>query len=129
LLNISGGMRFAACSFCFNPPLLEPLHILFTGFILYPIAGLRKRVKNFTYDKDFHVTVRAVQKEADELLSTAEVAAQLGVTRQRVLELITDERLPARKVGRSYVVRASDLSLLARFKVGRPSKASKKKGG
>lgn len=73
--------------------------------------------------------MRGVQKEeADDLLSTAEVAAQLGVTRQRVIELISHERLPARKVGRSYVVRASDLSLLTRFKVGRPPKPRKKKG-
>ena len=70
----------------------------------------------------------------DKLLSTAEVAAQLGVTRQRVLELITGERLPAIKVGRSYVVRAGDLASLELRKVGRPPKAStngpvKKKGG
>ena len=39
---------------------------------------------------------------ADELLSTAEAGARLGVSRQRVLELIADGRLPARKVGRSY---------------------------
>lgn len=79
----------------------------------------------FTNDKDFCGTVRAVQKEADKLLSTSEVAAQLGVTRQRVIELITEERLPARKVGRAYVVRSKDVSSLALFKVGRPPKASK----
>jgi excisionase family DNA binding protein len=69
--------------------------------------------------------VRAVKKEADELLSTAEVAAQPGVTRQRVIELITEDGLPARKVGRAYVVRSKDVSLLAIFKVGRPAKANK----
>lgn len=77
------------------------------------------------FDKIFNM-----EKEADELLSTAEVAANLGVTRQRVLELITGERLPARKVGRSYVVRASDVSALTLYKVGRPPKtkpASKKR--
>ena len=70
----------------------------------------------------------------DKLLSTAEVAAQLGVTRQRVLELITGERLLATKVGRSYVVRAGDLASLELYKVGRPPKgvsngSGKKKGG
>ncbi len=76
-----------------------------------------------------------MNKEADKLLSTAEVAAHLGVTRQRVLELITGERLMAIKVGRAYVVRFSDLSLLSLGKVGRPPKAKpeqlngKKKGG
>lgn len=75
-----------------------------------------------------------MRTEEDKLLSTADVAAQLGVTRQRVLELITDERLPAMKVGRSYVVRASDLSSLELGKAGRPPKSvangtARKKGG
>jgi excisionase family DNA binding protein len=74
-----------------------------------------------------------MKTEEDKLLSTADVATQLGVTRQRVLELITGERLPALKVGRSYVVRASDLSSLELGKVGRPPKSvangtAKKKG-
>jgi excisionase family DNA binding protein len=72
----------------------------------------------------------------DKLLSTADVAEQLGVTRQRVLELITSRRLPAIKVGRSYVVRAIDVSSLELRTVGRPrksqdelgSKAGKKRG-
>ena len=63
-----------------------------------------------------------------ELLSTAEVARQLGVTRQRVLELITEGRLVAVKVGRAYVVRAGDLASLRLLEVGRPSKAASKKG-
>ena len=66
----------------------------------------------------------------DTLLSTAEVAAQLGVTRQRVLELITESRLPARKVGRAYVIRAGDLASLEIGSVGRPpTKKAAKKGG
>ncbi len=70
-----------------------------------------------------------MDKQTDKLLSTAEVAAQLGVTRQRVLELIGEDRLPALKVGRAYVVRAGDLSSLSIGKAGRPlgkvSKADK----
>lgn len=58
-----------------------------------------------------------------ELLPTAEVANRLGVTRQRVLELITDGRLPAIKVGRAYVVRSADVASLKLLKVGRPAKA------
>ncbi len=61
-------------------------------------------------------------KQTDKLLSTAEVAAHLGVTRQRVLELIGEERLSALKVGRAYVVRADDLSSLSIGKAGRPPK-------
>jgi excisionase family DNA binding protein len=70
-----------------------------------------------------------MKNERDTLLSTAEVATQLGVTRQRVLELITSERLPAIKVGRSYVVRAGDVAALELGKPGRPPKqaASKRK--
>ncbi len=61
-----------------------------------------------------------MDKQTDKLLSTAEVAAHLGVTRQRVLELIGEDRLPALKVGRAYVVRAGDLSSLSIGKAGRP---------
>lgn len=79
------------------------------------------------------IEFRAMKVEQDKLLSTAEVAAQLGVTRQRVLELITGERLPAIKVGRSYVVRAGDVASLELHRVGRPPKskperAAKKNG-
>ena len=59
----------------------------------------------------------------DRLLSTVEVAEQLGVTRQRVLELINDKRLTAIKVGRNYVVRAADLAAVERRRgPGRPPK-------
>jgi excisionase family DNA binding protein len=61
--------------------------------------------------------------KSDELLSTAQAAEHLGVTRQRVLELITGERLPAIKVGRAYVVRSSDLFALTLGKAGRPPKS------
>jgi excisionase family DNA binding protein len=73
----------------------------------------------------------------DELLSTAEAAKMLGVTRQRVLELIGEDRIAARKVGRSYVLRANDVASLELLRVGRPPKTAKvlqiqkanKKGG
>lgn len=90
--------------------------------------------RKVAYDKDFLLELLVMKAEEDKLLSTADVAAQLGVTRQRVLELITNERLPAMKVGRSYVIRASDLSSLELGKVGRPPKSvangtGSKKGG
>lgn len=66
-------------------------------------------IKKIASDKDFSLELPAMKTEEDRLLSTADVAVQPGVTRRRVLELITDERLPSMKVGRSYVVRASDL--------------------
>ncbi len=61
-----------------------------------------------------------MRDDPTKLLSTAEVAAHLEVTRQRVLELISEQRIPAIKVGRAYVVRAGDLATLTLHKVGRP---------
>jgi excisionase family DNA binding protein len=62
--------------------------------------------------------VHYAQKETDDLLFTAEITVQLGMARQRVLELIKEERLQATKVGRSYVVRSKDVSSLTLLKVG-----------
>jgi excisionase family DNA binding protein len=64
----------------------------------------------------------------DKLLSVAEVGAQLGVVRQRVLQLIWGGLLEAERVGRSYVIRESDVRAYkskGRPKLGRPPKASK----
>ncbi len=48
--------------------------------------------------------------EADrKLFSVAEAAAELGVTRARVNQLIDSGVLPAQKVGRSYVIGAEEL--------------------
>ncbi|HEY9405787.1 MAG TPA: helix-turn-helix domain-containing protein [Pyrinomonadaceae bacterium] len=68
-----------------------------------------------------------MKEDPNELLSTAQVGERLGVTRQRVLELIEGKRLPAQKVGRAYVVRLGDVAALTLNKVGRP--ATKKAGG
>jgi len=57
-----------------------------------------------------------------ELLSTTQVAERLGITRQRVFNLIESGRLPAFKIGRSYAIYESDLQLVAERKTGRPSK-------
>lgn len=56
------------------------------------------------------------------LLSVVEVALALGVTRGQVQKLIVAGRLPAQKVGRSYVVQAADLNEFERRPVGRPRK-------
>jgi excisionase family DNA binding protein len=61
------------------------------------------------------------------LLTTQEVADRLGVHRSRINALITAGRLPAQKYGKVYLVKESDLKLVAERKVGRP--ATKKKGG
>ena len=60
--------------------------------------------------------------ENDKLLSVKESAELLGVNRQRVQALITDGRLPAQKIGNSYVIKESDLELVKDRKTGRPPK-------
>jgi len=62
--------------------------------------------------------------ENDKLLSVVESAERLGVNRQRVQVLITEERLPAQKIGNSYVIKESDLELVKERKTGRPKKQS-----
>ena len=59
------------------------------------------------------------------LLSVMEAAEKLGVSRWRVNQFINDGRLPAQKIGRSYVIKESDLEFVQERKVGRPLKADK----
>lgn len=61
--------------------------------------------------------------ENDKLLSVKEVAQILGVNHQRVQALISQGRLPAQKIGNSYVIKESDLELVKERKTGRPPKA------
>jgi excisionase family DNA binding protein len=58
-----------------------------------------------------------------KLLTTSEVAERLGVTVQRIHQFIKDERLPAQKMGRDYIIREGDLKPLEDRKTGRPPKA------
>jgi len=57
-----------------------------------------------------------------KLLSVIEAAEKLGVSRWRVNQFIDDGRLPAKKVGRSYVILESDLQLVENRQTGRPPK-------
>jgi excisionase family DNA binding protein len=71
------------------------------------------------------------------LISTSEAAKKLGIHITRVQVLIREGRLPAQKIGRTYVIDEDNLKLVEERKVGRPpkttgemgAKASKKKGG
>jgi excisionase family DNA binding protein len=56
----------------------------------------------------------------DNLISTKEAAEKLGVSLRRVQALVTSGRLPAQKIGNSYVVRKEDLELVRERKAGRP---------
>ena len=62
----------------------------------------------------------------DELLTTQEAAAELGVTDSRVRQLVLDGKLPARKFGRSHMIKRSDLKLVVIGNRGRPRKAAMK---
>lgn len=65
--------------------------------------------------------------EADrKLFSVAEAAAELGVTRARVNQLIDSGVLTAQKVGRSYVIGVEDLEK-ARQRNRNPGRQSTKK--
>lgn len=55
-----------------------------------------------------------------KLLSVAEVAKKLGVTRARINQFINEGRLPAIRIGRSFAVREDDLGTIEIRKVGRP---------
>jgi excisionase family DNA binding protein len=62
-------------------------------------------------------------------LTTQQAADKLGVSLRRVNAMIQAGRLPAEKFGQVYMIRESDLSLVADRKPGRPSKKAAKKGG
>lgn len=61
-------------------------------------------------------------------ISTNEAAGVLGITRQRVLQLIMSGRLPAEKFANIYMIRRTDLRQVEDRTPGRPPKASKKSG-
>lgn len=58
-----------------------------------------------------------------EILGTAEAAERLGVSVRRVVSLITEGKLPAQRVGRDYIIKASALAGVKVYrKAGRPRK-------
>jgi excisionase family DNA binding protein len=62
------------------------------------------------------------------LISSAEAAERLGVHITRVQVLIREGRLPAQKIGRTYVVNEDDLKLVGDRKPGRPPKPKEEEG-
>ena len=60
-----------------------------------------------------------------DYITTNEAAGALGVTRQRVLQLIQDGRLKAEKFGNVYMIRRGDLAHIEEKPMGRPPKAGK----
>ena len=69
-------------------------------------------------------------RRMDDLISTTEAADRLGITRQRVLQLIKAGRLPAVRFANLYMIRADDLEKVEDRTPGRPPKQeAKPKGG
>jgi excisionase family DNA binding protein len=58
-------------------------------------------------------------------ITTNEAAGVLGVTRQRILQLIQDGRIRAEKFANVYMIRRGDLDHIEEKPMGRPPKAAK----
>jgi excisionase family DNA binding protein len=63
------------------------------------------------------------------LISTSEAAEKLGIHITRVQVLIREGRLPAQRIGRTYVIDEADLKLVEDRKVGRPRKEPHHRAG
>ncbi len=68
-----------------------------------------------------------IMSKETKLLSVIEAAEKLGVSRWRVNQFINEGRLPAQKIGRSYVIKESDLQLVEDRPTGRPPKVKAEK--
>lgn len=55
-----------------------------------------------------------------ELLSISQVASELGVTRQRVHDLIKNGQIVARKLGRFYYIDATEMQRYKDKPIGKP---------
>jgi excisionase family DNA binding protein len=61
----------------------------------------------------------------NNLVSTKEASLKLNISVRRVQALIESGRLPAKKIGNSFVIKESDLKLVKTRKSGRPSNGGK----
>jgi excisionase family DNA binding protein len=59
---------------------------------------------------------------SDELITTKQAAAELGVSDSRVRQLIIGGELPAQRFGRSHMIKRSDLKNVVVGNRGRPRK-------
>lgn len=58
----------------------------------------------------------------DQPLTVKQAAERLGITVNRVQAMCRKGRLPARKFGREWMIKASDLKIVENRKAGRPRK-------
>ena len=78
-----------------------------------------KDISNLGYIKIWFQR-NGVWNGAMKLMTTAEAGQILGISRQRVHALIAAGRLPATRVGRSWVIADSDLAAVRVRRPGRP---------
>lgn len=52
------------------------------------------------------------QTSPDDMLTTVQAGAELGIKRNRLMELIRAGRLPAAKFGNAWMIRRADLDLV-----------------
>jgi len=60
-------------------------------------------------------------------LTTGEAAKKLGVSIRRVVALINSGDLPSSRIGRSHIIKETDLRFVENRKPGRPPKEQFKK--
>ncbi|HKR13322.1 MAG TPA: helix-turn-helix domain-containing protein [Pyrinomonadaceae bacterium] len=60
-----------------------------------------------------------------KLIGTTEAAKRLGISTNRVRDLIASGRLKAQKIGREYAINLNDLNAVKNRTPGRPRKARK----
>lgn len=65
-------------------------------------------------------TYARLMADSDALLSVTEAATRLGVSSRRVRALIDAGRLPAQKIGRTWVIREADLAKVTERPQGWP---------
>ena len=56
------------------------------------------------------------------LITTKIASEKLGVSQERVRQLIISGRLPSQQFGRDHLIKESDLNLVSDRKAGRPKK-------
>jgi excisionase family DNA binding protein len=64
---------------------------------------------------------RRILVNTDELLTTAQAAPRLGCSIPQVKAMCQEGKLPARKVGRDWVIRVADLDGITVAKPGWPA--------
>lgn len=58
----------------------------------------------------------------NNLITTKVASEKLGISQERVRQLIVSGRLPSRQFGRDHLIAEPDLALVSERKAGRPKK-------